>query len=602
MARPLIGGWLGAAAGGAPETVLILLDRSASMEAHGGDRPESKRAHALALLAQAAKQSAGSRFVLIESVLRQPLEMADASALASMQMAEATDTAADLPTMLRVALDHVVKNKPGSAEVWIASDLQASNWRPDSPEWQDLAARFAGLPQAMPVRLLDLSAPAGGNVSVAVKGAELRARDPASGRGELNLNLEFKADADRKGPLPLLITRDGARSQNDIALTAAVQRQNLKFATAKLEAGWGKIELPADDLLSDNSAFFVYAPPVPLRAVIIGDGPATARLRFAAAPDKARTDRTVEVIPLTRADSVAWKDVALAIWAAPAPNETVAKNLRGWVEAGGVLLCFPPEGEGGGGALDVGWTAVENAASATPFRVTSWDEFDGPLARTDSGAPLPVARLEVQRRQLPTVGETAHVYGSFADGRPFLIGRRLGAGQVFACATLPDPAWSTLGEGFVLLPMTQRLFALGGSRFAPPAMAIAGEWKPADADETWTAVETDKRRDWRWHAGVYQSGARRIALNRPDAEDVPDLVETTRLPLLLPGVKMNVMAGALELKADRLQSEIWPAMIVVTMLFMCAEMLLATSKGLLPQKPATAPRVRATPRPMEVTA
>ncbi|HEV7868679.1 MAG TPA: hypothetical protein VGO90_13415, partial [Chthoniobacteraceae bacterium] len=179
---------------------------------------------------------------------------------------------------------------------------------------------------------------------------------------------------------------------------------------------------------------------------------------------------------------------------------------------------------------------------------------------------------------------------------------RLGAGQVFACATLPDPAWSTLGEGFVLLPITQRLFALGGSRFAPPAMAIAGEWKPADADETWTAVETDKRRDWRWHAGVYQSGARRIALNRPDAEDVPDLVETTRLPLLVPGVKMNVMAGALELKADRLQSEIWPAMIVVTMLFMCAEMLLATSKGLLPQKPATAPRVRATPRPMEVTA
>src|SRR6478672_1111645 len=52
MSRPLVGGWLGAAAGGAPETVLILLDRSASMESRGL-QPQSKRVHALALLAQA---------------------------------------------------------------------------------------------------------------------------------------------------------------------------------------------------------------------------------------------------------------------------------------------------------------------------------------------------------------------------------------------------------------------------------------------------------------------------------------------------------------------------------------------------------------------
>ena len=109
----------------------------------------------------------------------------------------------------------------------------------------------------------------------------------------------------------------------------------------------------------------------------------------------------------------------------------------------------------------------------------------------------------------------------------------------------------------------------------------------------WSAVETDKRRDWRWHAGVYQSGAHRIALNRPEAEDAPEIVERARLPELLRGVKLTVMAGALELKADRLQSEIWPAMIVLTMLFMCAEMALATSKAMLPQKPAGASAPRA---------
>ncbi len=599
MARPLIGGWLGAAAGGAPETVLILLDRSASMETRGGGENESKRTHALALLAQAAKQSAGSHFVLIENVLRQPLEIADASTLATMQMAEPTDTAADLPAMFRAALDYLTKNKPGSAEMWVASDLQTANWRPDSAEWQDIAARFAGLPQGLSVRILDLSSPPGRNLSVAVKAADLRVRDVKTGQAQLSLALELQADAERKGALPLLLTRDGAKSQIDLTLNAAVQRQNLKFDLAKTESGWGKVELPADENPADNTAYFAYAPPVPLRAVIVGDGAAVPRLRFAVAPDKTRTDRTAEVLPAANAESLTWKETALIVWAAPAPSDAVAKSLQSWVESGGVLLCFPPGGEASTGPLGVTWSTVENAPKEAPFRITAWDDLDGPLARTDSGAPLPLAKLDIARRQIPGAGETAHVAAAFADGRAFLLSRQAGAGRVFACSTLPDLEWSSLGEGFVLLPMVQRLLALGGQRLAPPAMGVAGEWQSGDAQEVWSAVETDKRHDWRWHAGVYQSGARRVALNRPETEDAPEIVERARLPELLRGVKLTVMAGALELKADRLQSEIWPAMVVLTMLFMCAEMALATSKAMLPMKPAAkssapAPARRAT--------
>jgi len=76
-----------------------------------------------------------------------------------------------------------------------------------------------------------------------------------------------------------------------------------------------------------------------------------------------------------------------------------------------------------------------------------------------------------------------------------------------------------------------------------------------------------------------------MALNRPEAEDAPETVDPARLPEMLRGVKLTVMAGALELKADRLQSEIWPRMVVLTMLFMCAEMAIATSKAMLPIKP-----------------
>jgi hypothetical protein len=586
MARPLTGGWIGAAAGGTPEVVMILLDRSASMEARGGDGAESKREHALALLAQAAKQNPGSRFVFLENVLRQPMEVAGGAGLEAMQLARPTDTAADIPAMMRTALDYLVANKPGSAELWLASDLQASNWRPDSAEWQDLAARFAGLSQEVRVRILDLSTPPGRNVSVAVKAAGLRLRDEKSGKSELSLGLELKAEGPRQGTLPLFITRDGARSQSDVALTTPVQRRNLKFDLATNGTGWGKVELPADEAPADNAAWFAYAPPVPLHAAIVGEGASASRLRFAAAPDKTRTDRTAAISAASRSSEVKWNDAALGVWMVPSPDETVGKAIEAWVQAGGVLLCFPPGGEGGTSPLGVAWGAAESAERNAPFRVTAWDELDGPLARTESGASLPLARLEIQRRQIPMTGQDAHVYASFADGRAFLLGRKIGAGHVFACATLPEQSWSNFGDGLVLLPMVQRLLALGSQRLAPPNLAVAGEWKPADAEEIWTGVETDHPRDWRWNAGVYQSGTRLLALNRPEAEDAPDLVPGTRLQDLLHGAKLTVMSGALALKADRLQSEIWPAMVIATMLFMCVEMLLATSKAMLPQKPA----------------
>jgi hypothetical protein len=586
MARPIVGGWIGSAAGGAPEVVLVLLDRSASMEGRAPDSQETKRQHAIALLTQAAKQSAGSRFVLIENVLRAPLEIADTAALASMQMASATDTAADIPAMLRTVLDYLVKNKPGSTEVWLASDLQSSNWRPDAPDWQDIQARFAGLPQETQVRVLDLSSPGGTNLSIAMKSADFRVRDPKTGKGQLALAFEIKTNG-KTGTFPLLVTRDGAKSQTDVKLTASAQRQTMKFDVPKPEAGggWGKLELPLDDNAADNIAYFVHRAPIAMHTTVIGELPATTKIfRFAAAPDATRLDRTAETLPAARASGTKWKESALVVWQGAASSEVETKAMEQFVNDGGVLLALPPGGTGGAGPLSISWGEIEKSGK-DPLRITAWDDLDGPLARTDAGTPLPLARLAVLQRQIPrTSAGTAHVYGAFADGQPFLTGRRVGSGYVFACATLPEEDWSSLGEGFVLLPMVQRLIALGGAHLAPPANAIAGEWKP-DGEGSWAPVETDHRSDPRWNAGVYRNGAQLIALNRPDSEDMPELVESAKLRELLRGAKLTVMSGALELKADRLMSEIWPAMTIAAMLFMCFEMLLATSKAMLPVKP-----------------
>jgi hypothetical protein len=591
MLRPKVGGWLGTAAGGGPSVVLVLLDRSSSMEAHPPDSQESKRSHALGILTSAAKERTGSRFVLIENVLQQPLEVGtNLDALPNLRESEATDTAADIPAMLRTALDYLAKN-PDSSEIWLASDLQASNWRPDSPEWKDLVARYKGLGGDMPVRIIDLSATGTTNLSLAAKSAEFRpakavgAEPTAGDKGTVALSLEVRTGG-VQGTFPLKITRDGATNQQDLVLNAPVQRQTLKFEIAKLPdgGGWGKAELPADDNPSDNTAYFAYRTPIPLYTAVVSDLPSARRIALAAAPDKTRADRTAEVLTPAKAGDIKWKNAALIVWQGPKPTEAVEKQLRDFVEGGGVLFALPSGADSG--PLGLAWSAAENPRE--PFHVTSWDELDGPLARTDSGASLPLARLEAVRRQIPRLPTDApHLDGLFADGQAFLVSQSVGKGWLFACATAPENEWGTLGEGTVLVPMVQRMLVKGGARLAPPALATAGEWQPNEG-EIWVPETADGgRRDPRWNAGVYKHAGTLVALNRPAREDNPDTVEADRLQTILEGVKLSILEKAMDRKADQQHSEIWPLLIVATMLFMCLEMLLATSKALAPmrQKP-----------------
>src|SRR5579862_4779671 len=74
ITRPLAGGWLGLL-GGAPDTVMVLLDRSASMEQINTTTGVSKRVAGLRNLAKAITDAVGtrSRLVLLDSALCKPL-------------------------------------------------------------------------------------------------------------------------------------------------------------------------------------------------------------------------------------------------------------------------------------------------------------------------------------------------------------------------------------------------------------------------------------------------------------------------------------------------------------------------------------------------
>jgi hypothetical protein len=101
VSRPLVSGWLGLAMGGAPDTTLILLDRSASMEESDAASGLSKRETAVRRLVDALEKGVrAERIVLIDSALMQPVEIERPSDLSNLPQTGPTATGANIPALL----------------------------------------------------------------------------------------------------------------------------------------------------------------------------------------------------------------------------------------------------------------------------------------------------------------------------------------------------------------------------------------------------------------------------------------------------------------------------------------------------------------------
>jgi hypothetical protein len=578
LARPMIGGWLGGHFAGAPDTVLILLDRSASMESTDPRLQMSKRARAIQLFREAEGLMRGkTRYVLVENVLREPREISGPGELEDYLMASATDTAADIPVMLNAAAEYIVNNPEGRTEIWMASDMQASNWLPTSKEWQRVSSLLASLPQDVRVRLIMLGDDVQANATLAVRDVE---RMHTGDAARLRLSADLNRTSRMKGSFPLVMNLNGARSQIDMTMPGNDFRFNriLDLGEESGGGGWGVIELPADENNRDNTGYFVFGGQHKIHTVLLG--PDTAALRFyglASVPDgETRVTQTLTPEGINELD---WESLSLLVWQAGDLPDT-AKQLEPFVQSGGVLLCIPP-GVEAVGPLGLTWQAPELATSDQPFRVTSWEERSGPLARTGNGDNLPLAELDVIQRQLPAgldadaTNNTWIALAEYADGAPFLLRRAMGDGWVYLCTSLPGTDWSTLDTGLVLVPMMQRLLRLGGLRNTRVRMEVSGDWHPKEQlDEPWVAVDGDESKDARWDAGIYASGNRLVALNRPLAEDDLHRVEAETIPALFGEVEVKLVENLGTREATRLSSEIWRSFVLFALLFMVLESML----------------------------
>ena len=564
LARPLVGGWVGWALGGAPDVILLLVDRSASMESRVTGADESRREYALKMIVDAAEKfENNSHLVLLDSATRKVHEITTASSLLELPYTQPTDTAADIPAMLQIALDWLIENQAGTAELWIASDLQASNWLPHDPRWETIVTAFNLLPQKVRVRLLATTQNSPSNASISVKQLS---REQATGGGEVRLAADLKRSQPDADTTTITRTLNGVATELEARVTGQSTRWRHRFAVGDQAGGWGKLKLPADGNPRDNVTYYRYSDDHPPAGVVVTES-ALGPLWQAAASVADQVGRT----PAKRhtSDNVTpadLRDATLVVWQAPLPEGEMAGAIRRFADEGGRVIFFPPGQPATVRFVGLGWGEKQTGGEAG-FAVGRWDENQGPLANTDEGLLLPLAKLDVRQRQ-QVVGQAA-VLAAFADGQALLMRQSLGKGEVYFCTTLPLLSWSEMGNGLVVVPMLQRLLAAGSRRLQHDSIAECGHIGAGDLQLEWTSAETDKPGNVQTQAGVYKNGDRWLVVNRPAAEDEFERVEDSAVGSLFGTLSFQLFQAKRDDTA--LQSEIWRLFLFLMLLALMIE-------------------------------
>jgi len=569
--------------GGRPDVIVLVVDRSVSMEDAGPEQLKSKREFALQELMRLARDEAsGSRVVLMDHTAERPKELKALDSLPDHPMVKATDTGADMLGVMQRIHDWINETKPGSCEVWVASDLQSENWNPDEElRWKAVTDDLRAKDQELTVRVVTLRENARDNYALVVENVEYQKKGD---KGELDLTVRIERNHGKGGPLPLEIRLgQSQREEREVALPEG--RQPVKHTmTLTLEpeadVGWGSVTLAqgsassADGNARDDEGFFVYGQTTMIQTAIVGrDEDARAILGFAAAPPSPEiTNLTARIYAPEEKESLKWTDNGLVIWQDVLPEGETAAALEEYARDGGVVLFFPAN-EPGQIEIDgqkIGWGAVDDAPkdSEMGFEVNKWEVQGGPLADTDQGLSLPLLQLETQRRQRIT-GEGIAL-ASFADGEPFLVRRGVGEGQILFCATLPHEDWSTLTEGLVLLPMVQRLLAVGAVRYGKAQLLISGEDTQEDTGTRWVSVGSTEARTFATEAGVFRKpDGRLVAVNRPSGESDARRIDFEKLKQLFGQVPVAEVKG--ETLGDQRSAKLWQLMLVFMAAFLLAE-------------------------------
>ena len=580
VSRPLSGGWLGSIGLGKPDATLILLDRSPSMEMQDLQVGQSKRSMALQKLAELLEQGDyGTHLVLIDSATGQLQEVDSPTALLNLPMTGSTATSADIPAMLETALEYLKANESGRADLWFCSDLNENDWDVDSGRWNAIREEFAQLESIHHFLLAYTDSPSG-NLSVRVENVQRWAR---GNDAELILDVVVRATDNSGGTrqgVPIEFEVNNVRSvvEVDLDRQGASLRGHRIPIDAKLSSGWGSVGLPGDANPLDNRFFFVFSESPIRKAVVISDDAkiGEAFRRALAIPPDPRLQHQTTVISVDRIAEIDWENTSLLIWQAALPQGPVASQIEQFVDAGRVVMFFPPSQSASEELFASRWGNWQTSEGQQVSKISWWRGDADLLAHVESGDALPLNQLLTYRYR--AFESTGTPLARFEDEASLLTRVATDRGAVYFCSTLPTAQFSSLErEGVVFYVMLQRALTEGSRSLAVASQRNAGPGVLADRNQWEPVAPTDDAPPLSQsglHAGVYRDGEYWAAVNRSQVEDMAQTVPVATVDALFDGMSYRRIDADVG-DTSALASELWRIFLIAMAVALVAEAVLS---------------------------
>jgi hypothetical protein len=238
-----------------------------------------------------------------------------------------------------------------------------------------------------------------------------------------------------------------------------------------------------------------------------------------------------------------------------------------FVDNGGQVIFFPPREPDETEVFGQQWESwVDELAP-----VETWRSDADLLARTQSGASLPVGELEIHRH-CELRGENTGL-AMLRGGQPLLARVATDRGGVYFWTTTPALRDSTLAtNGVVLYAFVQRALAAGSGALGGTRSVEAGN-VPAEDASSWQRLiggADGLSTEAASHAGVYSANERMLAVNRPLAEDDTRIVPEATVSELFRGLdftRVDDRSG----NSSSLIEEIWRAFLMLMLAAMVLE-------------------------------
>ncbi len=578
ISRPLSGGWLGSIGFAKPDVTLVLLDRSASMEAQDLQAGESKRSTALKRLAHLLEQGDyGTHLFLIDSATGRMQKVDSPKALLSLPMTEASATSANIPSMLETSLTYLKANNTGRVDIWICSDLRENDWAVDSGRWEAITEEFAQL-EGVNLFLLAYSETAASNLSVRVENVQ---RWQQGNNAELLLDVIVRSEGNNTAiqRVPIEFEVNKVRSVVEVELDvlgASIKGHRIPI-DGTLTSGWGSVGLPGDANPLDNRFYFVFSEPPIRQSVIVSDDAriGEAFRRALSIPTDNRLQHQTDVISVNKTGEIDWENIGLLIWQAALPTGVVAEQIQNFVNSGRVVIFFPPNQHAGGRFFDSQWNDWQTAEEQ-PYKISWWRGDADLFAHVESGNALPLNDLRFFKYR--AFESTGTILARFDDDAPLLSRVNSDRGAVYFCSTLPTAQYSSLErDGVVFYVALQRALAEGTSVLTDASQRVAAHDALADREQ-WKVVAPEENAsslsERGLHAGVYRDETYWAAVNRSAVEDTAKAASVETVDALFEGLsyrRIDVEVG----DTSALANELWRIFLIGMVIALIVEAVLS---------------------------